>query len=98
MLFATFVKNNRRLSILPPGQKVRGGGGTEIIHTSVVGTWNVLQAAEEAGVKRVIITSSASVVGFTVFECVLIPPTYLPVNSSHPHRPTDPYGLSKKLC
>lgn len=77
---------------------VWSGSGSEIIHTNVIGTWNVMQAAEEANVKRVIVTSSDSVVGFTVFEGTMIPPSYLPVDSSHPCRPTDPYGLSKKLC
>lgn len=77
---------------------VWSGAGNEIIHTNVVGTWNVLQAAEEAGVKRVIVTSSDSVIGFTVFEGAMIPPDSLPVDGSDPRRPTDPYALSKKLC
>lgn len=73
------------------------GQGHEIIQTNVVGTWNVLEAAEAAGVQRVIITSSDSVVGFTVFEGAMIPPDYLPVDGDHPRRPTDAYALSKKL-
>ena len=77
---------------------VWSGTGREIVQTNVVGTWNVLQAAEEAGVKRVIVTSSDSVVGFTVFEGAMIPPDYVPVDGAHPRRPTDPYALSKKLC
>jgi len=32
------------------------GTHEEIIHTNVTGTWNVLKAAEETGVKRVIVT------------------------------------------
>lgn len=74
------------------------GSGSEIIHTNVTGTWNVLQAAEEAGVRRVVVTSSDSVVGFTVFQGAMIPPDYLPVDADHPARPTDAYALSKKLC
>ncbi len=74
------------------------GSGSEIIHTNVTGTWNVLEAAERAGVKRVILTSSDSVVGYTVREGAMIPPSYLPVDAAHPLRPTDPYALSKKLC
>lgn len=74
------------------------GAGHEIIHTNVTGTWNVLELAEKAGVKRVILTSSDSVVGYTVREGAMIPPSYLPVDGAHPLRPTDPYALSKKLC
>ena len=74
------------------------GSGSEIVQTNVVGNWNVLEAAERAGVRRVIVTSSDSVIGFTVFEGAMIPPDYLPVDSAHPRRPTDPYALSKKLC
>lgn len=74
------------------------GSGTEIVRTNVVGTWNVLEAAERAGVRRVIVTSSDSVIGFTVFEGAMIPPDYLPVDAGHPRRPTDAYALSKKLC
>lgn len=77
---------------------VWSGSGREIVQTNVVGTWNVLEAAEKAGVKRVIVTSSDSVIGFTVFEGAMIPPDHLPVDAAHPRRPTDPYALSKKLC
>lgn len=74
------------------------GSGAEIMHTNITGTWNVLQAAEDAGVKRVIVTSSDSVVGFTVLQGAMLPPDYLPVDGEHPVRPTDAYALSKKLC
>jgi nucleoside-diphosphate-sugar epimerase len=74
------------------------GEGHEIIRTNVTGTWNVLQAAEDAGVKRVVVTSSDSVVGFTVLEGAMIPPEYLPIDNQHPLHPTDPYALSKVLC
>ena len=73
------------------------GSGDEIIHTNVTGTWNVLQAAEDAGVKRVILTSSDSVVGYTVLSGAMVPPAYLPVDAAHPTSPTDAYALSKKL-
>jgi nucleoside-diphosphate-sugar epimerase len=74
------------------------GSGSQIMTTNTVGTWNVLEAAQQAGVKRVILTSSDSVVGFTVMSGSMIPPDYLPVDLDHPLRPTDPYALSKQLC
>ena len=74
------------------------GNGNEIMSTNVVGTWNVLAAAEEAGVKRVILTSSDSVTGFTVLQGSMLPPEYLPVDQDHPRNATDPYALSKVLC
>lgn len=74
------------------------GAGHEIIRTNVTGTWNVLQAAEEGGAKRVVVTSSDSVVGYTVLEGAMIPPQYLPIDNQHPLHPTDPYALSKALC
>ena len=74
------------------------GTAEAIIHTNVTGTWNVLEAAEAAGVRRVIVTSSDSVVGYTVLSGAMIPPDYLPVDGQHPLRPTDAYALSKKLC
>lgn len=73
------------------------GSGSEIIRTNTVGTWNVLDGAERAGVKRVVITSSDSVLGFTVLEGAMIPPDHLPAGPEHPLRATDPYALSKVL-
>lgn len=73
------------------------GTGERILDVNVLGTWNVLQAAEEAGVRRVILCSSDSVVGFTVMSGSLRRPDYAPVGAAHPLRPTDPYALSKLL-
>jgi nucleoside-diphosphate-sugar epimerase len=73
------------------------GSGEDIVRVNVMGTWNVLQAAEEAGVRRVVLCSSDSVVGFTVASSKVLPPLYLPIDEAHPLRPTDPYALSKKL-
>lgn len=73
------------------------GTGETTMKVNVVGLYLLLAAAEEAGVKRVVICSSDAVVGFTVREGAMRPPEYLPVDLDHPLNATDPYGLSKVL-
>ncbi|MEO8304621.1 MAG: NAD(P)-dependent oxidoreductase [Betaproteobacteria bacterium] len=73
------------------------GTGERILDVNVMGTWNALQAAEESGAHRAILCSSDSVVGFTVMSGTMRGPEFLPVDASHPLRPTDPYALSKVL-
>ena len=71
-------------------------GVTEIeedyIKVNVLGTWNVLQAAEELGLQRAIVCSSVAAVGLSATN----KPRYLPVDTDHPAAPTGAYGLSKK--
>jgi len=50
------------------------------------GTLNVLDAARESGVERVVYASSSSVYG---------KPQYLPYDEQHPTTPISPYGASK---
>jgi nucleoside-diphosphate-sugar epimerase len=71
--------------------------GDDIVRTNTMGVWTVLTAAEAAGVKRVVLCSSDSVVGFTVMSGRLAPPDYLPIDAAHLLRPTDPYAISKLL-
>ncbi len=73
------------------------GPGDRVMTVNVTGTWNVLQAAEDAGVRRVVLCSSDSVVGFTVLSGAMLPPDYAPVDLAHPLRASDPYALSKVL-
>jgi nucleoside-diphosphate-sugar epimerase len=73
------------------------GSGDRIMQVNVLGLHRVFSAAEAAGVKRIVLCSSDSVVGFTVREGALRPPAYLPIDIDHPLKPTDPYGLSKLL-
>jgi nucleoside-diphosphate-sugar epimerase len=73
------------------------GTGETTMKVNVVGLYLLLAAAEEAGVKRVVICSSDSVVGFTVREGAMRPPQYMPVDLEHPLDATDPYGVSKVL-
>ena len=53
---------------------------------NVDGTVEVLEAAREEGVDRVVVASSSSVYG---------KPEYLPYDEAHPTRPVSPYGVSK---
>lgn len=75
----------------------RSGNADDILRVNTLGTWNAFRAAEEMGLRRVVFCSSDSVIGYTVREGMMIPPDYLPVDLSHPLRPTDAYALSKQL-
>jgi len=71
------------------------GDGAEVMATNVLGTWNVLQAAVEAGVRRVVAFSSinaqGSVGGLREVD-------HLPIDDDYPHHPMTPYQLSKHLA
>jgi nucleoside-diphosphate-sugar epimerase len=60
------------------------------------GTWAVLQAAEDAGVKRAVIASSDSATGLH-YNPENWPPQYVPVDEKHPIRPSEVYSLSKEV-
>ncbi|MCS6950072.1 MAG: NAD(P)-dependent oxidoreductase [bacterium] len=66
----------------------------EVLAVNVQGTWNVLQACMECGVRRVVYFSSINALG-----CVggHRPPEYLPLDDFHPRHPMTPYQLSKHL-
>jgi UDP-glucose 4-epimerase len=63
--------------------------------TNVMGTWNVLQAAVEHSIRKVIVTSSISATGFNVGPPFRMP-DYFPIDEEHPLFPVDAYGLSKQ--
>lgn len=71
------------------------GTGEVIMHTNVMGTWLVFDAAQRHAVKRVIFCSSDSVAGYTVREGKMLHPHYAPLDKYHPRLATDPYALSK---
>ena len=70
------------------------GTPAEIFATNVTGTWNVLRAAEQAGVSRFVYLSSAQVFG--VFDPG-VQPAHLPIDDDHPRNASRPYGLSKRF-
>lgn len=54
--------------------------------TNTIGTFNILRAAAEANLEKVVYASSAAVYG---------EPKYVPINEEHPLNPISPYGASK---
>jgi nucleoside-diphosphate-sugar epimerase len=64
-------------------------------NTNVQGTFNVLQAAEEAGVRRVVVASSDAALGLH-YNPPGYGPQYLPIDEAHPLRPVEFYSLSKE--
>lgn len=64
--------------------------------TNVRGTWNAFEAAEQAGVRRVVLCSSTSALGLDHTN-PNTPPLYLPVDEAHPARPSSTYGMSKLI-
>ena len=65
-------------------------------NTNVQGTWNALQAAENGGARRVVVASSDATAGL-FYNPDDWSPQYLPVDESHPVRPTEFYSLSKQV-
>jgi nucleoside-diphosphate-sugar epimerase len=73
------------------------GDGQTIMRVNLLGTYTVFEAAEAAGIQRVVFCSSDSVAGYTVREGRLLPPRYAPLDLDHPLLATDPYAVSKVL-
>ncbi len=94
---ASAVRGQDAVVHLAARANIWSGSASEIMRVNTLGTWNVFQAAEAAGVRRVVLCSSDSVVGYTVREGRLLPPRYAPVDLAHPLLATDPYALSKIL-
>ena len=68
--------------------------GAAVMQTNVMGSWNVLQAAQENGVRRVVFFSSINAQGSVLTGH---PPAVLPIDDDYPHHPATPYQLSKHL-
>lgn len=64
--------------------------------TNVVGTWNVLEAAKECDIRRVVLCSSITATGLSEARPDF-PPCYLPVDEDHPMKPQHAYSVSKQM-
>ena len=70
----------------------------EIFSINVQGTWNVLSAAADLGIRKVVLLSSECATGIiNISRMPLARPEYLPIDEDHPLRPYDAYGLSKQI-
>jgi len=56
------------------------------VDTNVKGTLNIVQAAKDLGVERVLVTSTSEVYGTA---------QYIPIDENHPRQPQSPYSASK---
>jgi len=65
----------------------------DYFRTNVQGTWNLLHAAEAAGVGKIVVASSTAVYGVGRDHM----PDYLPIDEEHPQRPTATYSLTKQI-
>jgi nucleoside-diphosphate-sugar epimerase len=65
-----------------------------VFGNNLMTTFNVLEAAIAAGVRRFVNFSSETVPGF-VFAYRGFEPDYLPIDEEHPIRPQDPYATAK---
>ena len=74
-----------------PGPSIEETG---VFENNVESTYNVLQAAAKAKLRRVVFSSSAFAMGFSCDTSQHVP-HYLPLDEEHPMTPFEPYGLSK---
>ncbi|NOU63883.1 NAD-dependent epimerase/dehydratase family protein [Paenibacillus sp. LMG 31461] len=61
---------------------------------NVMSTYNILEAAANLGIGKVVLASSESSYGIC-FASEFFEPQYLPIDEEHPQLPEDSYGLSK---
>lgn len=67
----------------------------QVMQTNLLGTWNVLSAASQIKVDKVLFASSVDALGVFQGEGI---PKYLPLDDNYPCHPRTPYSISKKLA
>ena len=70
--------------------------GHEVFRVNDLGTFNVYEAAAEAGIRRIVSASSINALGY-FFGDRGFPLSYLPVDEDHPALATDAYSFSKQV-
>jgi UDP-glucose 4-epimerase len=65
----------------------------DYFRTNVQGTWNILHAAQVAGVRKVVVASSTATYGVGRDRM----PDYVPIDEDHPLRPVATYSLTKQV-
>ncbi len=70
--------------------------GEEVFKINVAGTFNVYEAAERLGIKRIVQASSINALG-GFWGNQEHEPQYLPMDEAHPLFTTDPYSFSKEI-
>jgi nucleoside-diphosphate-sugar epimerase len=68
-----------------------------VFQTNVMSTYNILEAAAGLGIRKVVLASSKSVLGYPAFYQAFAP-KYAPIDEDHPLLPQDSYALSKVVC
>lgn len=73
----------------------------EVFRINMMSTFNVLKAAEEKGIEKIVLASSVNALGAgwpaSLWGEPPIPPKYFPVDENHPTRNKDVYSLTKWL-
>lgn len=68
----------------------------EVFRVNMTSNWNVLEAAEVIGIKKIVLASSVNAVG-AVFSKGISPRPYFPIDEEHPTLNEDAYSLGKWL-
>jgi nucleoside-diphosphate-sugar epimerase len=69
-------------------------GDNECYRVNVMGTYNVIDAALKAGIRKIVFASSETTYGVCFWDGEK-EPDYLPVDEEHPTLPMDSYAMSK---
>ena len=75
-------------------QSVSEAADCAVFGNNVTSSYNVLRAAAQTGVRRVVMASSIAAYGF-IYAPEFWSPDVLPLDEDHPCRPLDSYALSK---